>query len=324
MPKNEIHLQNLRTITNTISTTEFKSASEELRLFMDEKGGMINGFFTLPDPHVKGFKLFFHFHDEYGLLADGDLQASAEAYLRRIGETKRADSLAVFKDLLSQVASSYSHQMTSLEGVAESYTEGYGMLEREEKPNITINFFDTLDNKIQALIGLYRDIAWHNTRKVWVLPENMREFNMSVYIFDASFYSTKVEFLPRYTNQDLMKINHTMLEYSYCTINETSGGMAFETLLRGNDEAVATNFIVDYTKVKTSHLFRNITGNTPINESTLAIATTAIADRLTLNNPIGEFGIFPNPNIRRPPIPLIPFTFIRPSGLNRDGSPVFG
>ncbi len=299
MLKNHIYLQQFKTISDNISTTQFKSASEELRRFMDERGGLVDGFYTLPDPHVVGFKVFFHFHDEYGLLADGDKFESSEAYLRRIGETKRADTLAIFKDLLSQISSNYSHQMVSVEGIGESYNEGYGMLEREELPVLTINMFETLDNKVQALNNMYRNIAYDNKRKVWVLPSNLQEFNMSIYLFDAMFYTTNISFLPTFENQDLLKINHTMLEYNYCTFDQKSGGKYFDTIARGNPEVAATDITLNYKTCNISGLFRNITGDTPINSATLSMATDAIVQELTLKQVAGEQGTLPDPNLTR-------------------------
>jgi len=299
MPINHIHQQQLDNITQNISTTQFKSASEELRRFMDEKGGALNGFYTLPDPHVVGFKVFFHFHDEVGLLANGDLRGSAEAYLNRIGETKRANVLSKFKLLLEEIQTEYSHQMTTLEGVGEGYTEGYGIIDREERASITIKFFETLDNKIQSLIGMYRHIVYDKNRDVWVLPMNMREFNISIYFFDAMFYTTTLNFLPTFENQDLLKINHTMLNYHKCTIGEKSGGAYFENITRGNAEPSMNNLIIEYNKSDVSYLFRNISGDTSINSQTISIATAVLTEELNLDNISVETGFIGNPNETR-------------------------
>jgi len=305
MPFNPLYLQQKDTISQTIGSFGFLSASDDLRMFINERGGLVNGIYTLPDPHVKGFKPFFHHFEEYGLLADSNNFDSAEAYLRRIGQTKRADLLAKFKDVLKELSSEYSHQFMTVEQMETSYTD-YRKMAFEENPTIKLNLFETLDTKVNFLNQAYKQIVWDSQRKVEVLPLNMRQFTMSIYIYDANFYTTSLDFLATFENQDLANINHTMFEYSFCEFTPDSGSSFFDTITRmgAGAEPSVNDLTLSYKKSEISSLFKNITGNTQIDTNVLDIFSSAI-----LSFVVQQIDVLSgNPYEIRPPIPIPPIS----------------
>ena len=293
MPKNHLYLQSINKVRENISTNQFLSASDDLRKFMDEKGGLSNGFYTLPDPTFAGYKPFFSFHDESGLLADGE--NGAEAYLNRIGEDKRADLLQVFKSLLQQIVSEYSHQFLGVEGLSEAYSKGHYMLTNEELPKIKFTMFETLDMKISSLNQMYKQICYDSERKVHVLPRNIRNFTMYVYVYDVQFYTTTLTFLPSFENQDLASINHQMFEFSYCEFNQESGMSYFDSVARDSNVASVVNDItINYEKCEMSSLFRNITGDSPIDSNRLSMFNSVLTDFIVGN--LEDNSRFSDPN----------------------------
>jgi hypothetical protein len=42
--------------------------------------------------------------------------------------------------------------------------------------------------KVKTLLQLYRKAAWDDAWQRWILPENMRQFKMIIYVFERRMF----------------------------------------------------------------------------------------------------------------------------------------
>jgi hypothetical protein len=47
-----------------------------------------------------------------------------------------------------------------------------------------VECWEGLDLKIRTLMEFYRKAAWDDVYQRWILPENMRQFKMIIYVFE--------------------------------------------------------------------------------------------------------------------------------------------
>lgn len=115
---------------------------------------------------------------------------SAYNYLIRNDELERAEKLKQFIILLSNISTYspwYFYEISGLDGLLERPNkigeDGYKI---EAPKQITIKCLpDSGDQRIATLLDLYRDVSFSGINHRWVLPGNLRRFDMSIYIFDS-------------------------------------------------------------------------------------------------------------------------------------------
>lgn len=115
---------------------------------------------------------------------------SAYNYLVRNDELERAEKLKQFIILLSNISTYspwYFYEISGLDGVIERPNKvGEDNYKIEAPKQITIKCLpDSGDHRIATLLDLYRDVSYSSINNRWVLPGNMRRFDMSIYIFDS-------------------------------------------------------------------------------------------------------------------------------------------
>ena len=139
------------------------------------------------DPLWIRFKIFFNFSASSGLLADGSNVNSAIAYFKRIGDTVRAEALKDWIDSLKNLSTNYSFLFEEITGLSELVSDNMQeMIPEDQKLDIT--FQETLDMKIANIIETYRHIVFNYERRVWVLPKNLRRFDMHIYVYPSGIY----------------------------------------------------------------------------------------------------------------------------------------
>jgi hypothetical protein len=57
-----------------------------------------------------------------------------------------------------------------------------------------VECWEGLDLKIRTLMEFYRKAAWDDVYQRWILPENMREFKMIIYVFERRTFQDTVAF----------------------------------------------------------------------------------------------------------------------------------
>jgi hypothetical protein len=61
---------------------------------------------------------------------------------------------------------------------------------RLKDATISIECIEGLAMKMKTLMELYRKAAWDDVWQRWVLPENMREFKMIIYVYERRIFHT--------------------------------------------------------------------------------------------------------------------------------------
>ena len=73
---------------------------------------------------------------------------------------------------------------------------------------ITLECYEGLDLKIRTLFEFYRKAAWDDVYQRWILPENMREFKMIIYVFERRIFQDMKRF------SDDVKVKGAFATYS--------------------------------------------------------------------------------------------------------------
>jgi hypothetical protein len=151
----------------------------------------IDPYILFQDPTYLGFKLFFLFNQpDSGLLSTKAHPNTAMGYLKRIGDTVRADYLRKFINHLREINQKTPWFFQTIEGLGDAWKHGYqedafkSLLPADRK--IKIGCLDeSVDLRITALMDLYRKACfdWPNRREV--VPQNLRYFKIGIYCYES-------------------------------------------------------------------------------------------------------------------------------------------
>lgn len=212
------------------------------------------------DGKVNGFKLFFHFDATSGLLADEGNTNSALAYLKRLKQTSRYNLLKKFINILSVINSQTPWMFQEIEsGLKELWTSPLNNVLKDQI--IQIKMLETIDDKIQGLMHIYRLIVWDESRDVWVVPVNLRQFSMSIYVYDYRYFhddSVASVFLQTKSNMDVKNFNHTLFDLGFCEFALESGGEAFDGISNNASEFVNSSLYIQTKQVAISGLYKTL------------------------------------------------------------------
>lgn len=118
---------------------------------------------------------------------------TAMGYLTNNNETTRIEELTTFVNILSNISSQTPWMIQSVEGLKEVLV-GYihpitGFTIPEEPKSIKLKMLhEPYDMRISAMLNAYRNVVVDRVKKLVVLPENLRKFDMGIYIFPAPYY----------------------------------------------------------------------------------------------------------------------------------------
>lgn len=242
-----------------------------------------NEFKSFDDPTYTGFKLFFHFDSTHGLISSGDGPNTAYNYLVRIGQTSRAKLLKRFINTLSKINSITPWIFQEIEGLQEVYNAPHS--EVFTKKQINIQTLETIDMKMSSLSMMYRHIVFDDERDVYVVPENLREFSMSLYIYDfrnfQSLSEKSVQFLQTIDNQDVKKITHVMFDLGYCSFDITSGSQFLDSVSNNRADSNTSNLVINFEDFEVSGLFKTITGSSELSKNELSLAQSVATPNQT-------------------------------------------
>lgn len=205
---------------------DISSYDSELKIETARKAGTtanvqkeVNAFYSLSqisDPVSIGFKLFFRYDTDFGLLAPESSDKSAMAYLKRIGDSTRAALLKKFIEHLKFINMDMSYVFQNIDGLdiirQHKPWERYG-----EDAKITITTLETVDFKIQSLMSMYKDIWYDSIRGVEVLPANLRRFDCSVFVFAIGSYMIK-ETTDKLDEYSFMSIPNAKRQYDNSSV----------------------------------------------------------------------------------------------------------
>ena len=261
-------------MSNFISYEQILKDRENFR-----RSGTLQGpSFNITDtPGVKYFRIFFYFENgdvdgklsgsSSGLLAptwlynvsDKDLykHTSAWSYLKLNYEDERADLLAQFVNLLSNINSQspwYFSEITGIDSALErKQTVDKDFMFEAERKKLTIKCLpDSFDDRIATLLDLYRSITWSWTNKREILPANLRKFDMGIMIFEGTntpFHavSSKKDQFDQYAiigdSSSQYRTSYKYIEFHNCEIDYNSSKSAWSTL--SNKEGVIPEYSIE-------------------------------------------------------------------------------
>ena len=114
---------------------------------------------------------------------------SAFQYLRSRNEDTRAKYLYYFVNGLYEIQHDYPFIFKKISGLTNLEKIDYTGGQRLKTPaKISLECYEGLDLKIRTLFEFYRKAAWDDVYQRWILPENMREFKMIIYVFERRIF----------------------------------------------------------------------------------------------------------------------------------------
>lgn len=159
-------------------------------------GGSGNSNDIIEEPTYLGFKISFNnpkFNEEMniednpniyptGLLLPETNKYSAYQYLINNKRPKEAQYLKMFRENLLNIEKYTPWFYQKLSGLSDLYKIETGNNFRAKDKKISIETLESMDLRISYIFDLYRKAAWDSEYMRWILPENMREFSMSISI----------------------------------------------------------------------------------------------------------------------------------------------
>ena len=285
---------------------KYPSANNEIVDFFTNDGYLDNPFKAINDPTITGFKIYFHFSENSGLLGreNEEYPNTALSYLKRIGQTNRYNALKKFIYILSKLSSEVSWIFQDVEGIQELFTQPFGTIHKEGQ--ISIKTLETIDGKIANLIALHRHIVFDEQRGVYVLPQNLRRFSFSIYVYDPTIFrsNNRVEYVERDNdgklitsaiktkssqqpklvdekdtyvmqylrniyNKDLKNLNRYCFDFGHCEFSTLSGGAYLEKISNSSPEYVNNIIVINTEKMNVSSFFRTVS-QIPLNQHTIS------------------------------------------------------
>lgn len=188
--------------TSSIYPTSKIAMYNGLHSFYSLDSEVINGVLdlSLSDPTYLAFRVYFDLDAEGGLFGkDHDtgnkfgIQSNcALSYLKRIGDENRYQALKTLIDLLRAVQDNAHHCFTSIDGLQEMWTRNVNeILIKDKKINLTLT--ESVDWRMTTIASLIRYICYDYGRMVYVLPENLRMFNMVVYVTELRIFASPLD-----------------------------------------------------------------------------------------------------------------------------------
>ena len=149
-----------------------------------------SAFLAVQDPTVLGFKLFFHFDNIESPLLYGvnqDIQQApvntAAHYLKTIGDQQRLYYLEKFLYLLSNINKQCPWYFQTLAGLKEAWKQDYSQPLLKDKA-LEIECLESIDLRMTAVMDLYRKACFDWVHRREVVPKNLRQFKMDVYLYE--------------------------------------------------------------------------------------------------------------------------------------------
>lgn len=163
-------------------------------------------------------------------------------YLLVNGEYERATLLTKFIQLLSNISVYSPWYFVSISGLGELlkrdvyYTGTFQPV--QEIKGITIKCLpDAYDTRIGTLLDMYKSIAISHKLNKWILPENLRQFDMYIYVFHnpinrpgSSDNDTRGERSFGQSNNAASYVSSKLIELHGCEFDAGANASAYETL----------------------------------------------------------------------------------------------
>jgi len=127
-------------------------------------------------------------------------QQSAIGYLIKIGEDARADYLRAFIQGIQEINTSRPYYWQTVTGIDEAWKSLTAMgpdpyVGSKEGEGITIACLEAIDLKLTALFTLYKMAVYDSAYKRFVVPQNLRYFDVDVKVGEIRQFKKTINFL---------------------------------------------------------------------------------------------------------------------------------
>jgi len=206
------------------------------------------------DPTYLGFKLFFHGIGQEtntnsginssGLLGPEDNPNSALFYLKQLeGETgARFNMLKDFKALLIRINTEFPWYFQSIEGLEDAWKRDIN--KPKFMKELTITCLESIDLRITGLMDLYRKVVYDWKNRRYVLPDNLRHFEMTIKVFDNRNFGIE-EYLTKNVSDDAKDIKKAISD-AKSLIPKSRSAKATELFLGTEVETERTQLSFDF------------------------------------------------------------------------------
>lgn len=163
---------------------------------------------------------------------------TAYNYLLLNGERERAGYLKDFVYLLSEISSETPWYFKSVEGLDGAVERPYYKdFKFEDAPKaLTINCLkESVDNRITTLLELYRAACFSQRWKREIVPENLRKFDMGIFLFQTPlngklYENTSKRVVGYERNPSKEFTNSKYFEFHNCEIDQDSIKSCYSTI----------------------------------------------------------------------------------------------
>tara|TARA_R110000796_G_scaffold192641_6_gene309329 strand:+ start:4987 stop:6168 length:1182 start_codon:yes stop_codon:yes gene_type:complete len=239
------------------------------------------------DPTVLGFKLFFmniadssqkdstidntYTVNSDGLFGNVSNHNSALYYLKTIGDTARYNMLLDFKSLLSKLNVEYPWYFQSIEGLNEAWNRDYKVA--RIKKELTISCLESVDLRITALMDLYRKIAYDWQHRRAILPDNLRQFELTIKVYDIRNFqkdpgkyvsnpnditNDKYQMNQEFFGSDYTETNQITFNFSHCEFMPNESGNMLSSVSNSTYEQATQSIKLSYENVTEDNVYRTL------------------------------------------------------------------
>jgi hypothetical protein len=193
-----------------------------------------------------------------GFTANSSVE-SAVSYLETVGETTRATYLRAFIQGIQEINTTRPYYWQTIEGLSEAWNKSLSMQDPyigtpigETGEGITIGCLEALDLKISALFSLYKMAIYDSKYRRFILPRNLMNFDVYVYIQEIRKFQTGRSFFKalnpsapdndslRYINENTSQIG---FKFSMCNFIPEESGKVFDTVTNAGGNTFASTSI---------------------------------------------------------------------------------
>ncbi len=247
------------------------------------------------DPTFLGFKLMFLFDQpESGLLSTVPHPNTAIGYLERIGDADRAYFLKQFVNLLRDINTQCPWYWQTVEGLTDAWKREWEAEEFKPKygtgfQKLSIGCLESVDLRVTALMDLYRKSCFDWEFKRAVVPWNLRQFTMFLYVYEGRSFNRKLTKTQQDQNRrllgstedpgnDVEQINRLLFEFEMCEFLPDDSGEVLSKVSNGSLGEAYQKMSVRYTHVREKNIYNLFSDRYVADDIILRLDRAAVDD----------------------------------------------
>jgi len=233
-----------------------------------------NGLTDIDDPTYLGFTLLF---DITSPLFNGAIQNSAGdtveqqsaiGYLKAVGEGARANYLKAFAQGIQEINTTRPYYWQSIAGIDEAWKSLTAMgpdpyVGSKEGEGIAIACLEAIDLKLTALFTLYKMAVYDSAYKRFVVPQNLRYFDVDVKVGEIRQFKKTLNLLGLIDRGNRLQNSNNVpaamvvgdnasfvtFRFTDCLWVAEESGKVFETVSNAGGEVASTSVKWTYSNV---------------------------------------------------------------------------